>query len=225
MAVELLGIGAHVSVILGDSDKIETPYVISCNVARTRGQLTSSATVTFITQLKKFKPSTSGSSIVIKFFNQTVFVGEVRRLNIGPSGKCSGEFVVRIQAQDQMYKLENKVITRRQKLAGLGPLAVINSLHQRTYVGFDDYLRHDISGTGSPVEIISPTVNIAEHTQFVRGGETNTMASLHPVVKNSDPFRSGAKSGGGGGFILHTHEDMTLGPTGGGPSKAVFGIK
>lgn len=220
---ELIGVNAHVSIFIGEK-KIETPYILSANVSRSRGQLVSTAAVTYLSETTSSQPSTEGVSLIIKFFNQTVFSGEIRKISIGPSARCAGEHVVRIQAQDPLYKLENKVFTRRQKLPGLGPLAIITQLSARTYVAFDAYLQHDICGTSSPVTIYSPTVNMAAMTQFVRGGETNTICSLHPVIKNGDTPLTRGKSMSGG-MILHSHETLGLDERGLGPARSVFGVK
>jgi hypothetical protein len=45
------------------------------------------------------------------------------------------------------------------------------------------------------------------------------------MTKLADSFKDYGGAGGGGGFILHQHSDLSLTETGGGPSVSVFGVK
>lgn len=207
------------------SISISTPNVISISVNRTRGQVVSTCAVAF-TFNGEFNAG-SGAPLVVYFYNELVWVGVVKRMAISPSLRCAGEINVKIQAEDILHKLENRNITRRQKLAGLGPLAFITSVYKRTTLGFDDEpSRHDISNSSSPVHFFTPTINMREHTMFL-GGNDNITGDLHPVTKVSDPITGRGKGAtGGGSFILHDHSTLDLsGPHSGGPAYSVFSSK
>lgn len=221
---------ASASLHLG-SVKIVTPDIINISVNRARGQLVGTASATFHLKEVTSEGLLGGTRVVLKILGQTVFTGVVKRVVVQPSLRCAGEVIVRIQAEDEMFKLQNRLITRRQKLAGLGVIAFISSVVHRTYTGWDDPSQlHDIANSNSPIDIISTTVNIREHKQLLQGGETNLAGNLHPIMKNSDPLVGGPKSGGGGtggGLILHDHASLDLDgeKPGGGPSFGVFSVK
>ena len=218
---------ASASILIGGR-KFATPEIISISVSRTRGQLVGTASATFHAKDISSQGIDAGDSVVIKFFGDTVFTGFIKRLNLGPSFRCDGELIIRLQAEDVLFRIDNRNFTRRQKLAGLGPIAMITSIYKRTYTGFDDPSQvHDISNTGSPVNYLTPTINMSEHSALMKNGETNVIGDLHPVTKLADkPDFGGAGSGGGGAFILHDHTTLDLaGPHAGGPAKSVFGVK
>lgn len=200
---------------------IATPDIMNISISRSRGQLSSTASVSFL--YSSSEDSLTDTNILIKIDTVTVFTGYIKKLVINPSFRCAGEIIVRIQASDALSRIENQLITRRQKLAGLGPIAFITSVTRRTYAGWDDpALLHNIAATNSPVDAVVPGVNFREYDQFISGGENSTIGFNHPIVKNSDPMQNGGAAQGGGGFILHSHETLNLDQTGGGPSKAVF---
>lgn len=204
---------------------VSTPNIVSISVNRTRGQVVSSCAVSFIFN-GDFK-SNVGAPLIIYFYNELVWTGVVKRMGISPSLRCAGEIMVKLQGEDILHKLENRNITRRQKLAGLGPLAFITSVHKRTSLGFDDLpSRHDISNSSSPIHYFTPTINMREHTQFLMGNE-NITGQLHPVTKVADPITGRGKGvGGGGSFILHDHSTLDLtSPHSGGPAFAVYSSK
>jgi len=208
--------------------RVGTPDLKSISVSRTRGQLVSSCSVSFIFNGEFSAPA--GAPIAVFLYDQSVWVGVVKRLSISPSLRCAGSVLVKIQAEDILHKLENRSITRRQKLAGLGPMAFITSVHKRTSPGFDDPpSRHNIFNSASEVGYLTHTINFREHTQFGIGNE-NTTGSLHPWTKIADPINNAGQSlgagGGGSGFILHDHSSLDIsGPHAGGPSYSVFGVK
>jgi hypothetical protein len=204
---------------------ISTPHIQSISVNKTRGQLVSTASVSFLIQ-GGFQDIGAGAPMAIYFYSTVVWVGFAKRINIAPSPTCAGEMLIRIQGEDVLFRLENKNYTRRQKLAGLGPLAMISSLYKRTFVGFDDPpSRHDISTGSSPFDVFTHTVNIREQTMFATGYD-NVSGQLHPVTKVSDIITNHGTQAGGGGFILHDHTSLDLtGDHAGGPARSVFSIK
>ena len=159
-----------------------TPNILSISVNRSRGQLVSSCAVVFMVEGEINLDA--GAPLVIYFYNELVWTGVAKRINISPSLRCAGEVIVKLQGEDILHKLENRNITRRQKLAGLGPLAFITSVHKRTTMGFDDppSNRHDISHSSSPVEVLVPTINMREHTQFSQTGSDSVQGDRKSVV-------------------------------------------
>lgn len=219
-------IKAECTIKMGGID-IKTPYIIGAFINKTRGNLTTTAQGSFrIPDGKKFQAV--GTNIYVYFWNTLVFTGTVKRIDVSPSFQCAGELIVRFQAEDFMNRIEGRAITRRQKHSGLGPMAFIAGHTPRTTVGFDSIRNlHDISHTASPVNIFTHTVNMAEMTQFIKGGEQNTLGSLHPLTKVADILANGGKAlAGGGSFILHDHSSLSLtGPHAGGPAVATYSIK
>lgn len=202
-----------------------TPMVIAANVSRNRGQLSAAASATFYYEGNE--NFNAGSNFAIYIMGQIVFNGVAKRIIIGPSLRCAGELRVTIQGEDRLNRIENRAITRRQKLAGLGPLAFISGVYKRTELGFDDPpSRYDISSSSSPVEVFSPTTNHAAMHQFLKGNDSIT-GDLHPVTRVADKITNiSAPSSGGGSFILHDHSTLDLsGPHAGGPARGVFGVK
>lgn len=210
---------------------IKTPFVLGCRVARQRGNPVGVAEGSFQIQEEQLgQIGATGSNLVIYLYSSVIFTGSVQRIDASPSSRCAGEMIVRFQGEDAMHRVLNRAITRRQKNAGLGPLAFISGHSSgRTTVGFDSVRdAHDISGSSSPVTVYSPTINMAEMTQFIKGGESSTIGAQHPRTKLADPFQSGASSGGTGGsnFFLHDHSTLaTEGPFAGGSSLSTYGVK
>jgi len=223
---DLTTIPASADILIG-TKKYSTPDIISASVSRTRGQLVSSCSVSF--HAKDSREINAGDVIIVKFFGESVFTGYIKRLNYGPSFRCDGEIILRIQAEDALFRIENRNFTRRQKLAGLGPIAFITSIYRRTYTGFDSPEQtHDVGATGSPVTYLTPTFNMREQFNLIGGAPTNVSGDNHPTTKLADrPGLGGASAGGGGGgFILHDHTTLdTSGPHAGGPAFSVFGVK
>jgi hypothetical protein len=204
---------------------VKTPYIKSVNVSRVRGEIVGKASFTFRWS-GDTQDISSNAMIVIKFRSSTIFTGYAKRVNVSPSMECANEFLIRVQAEDIMYKIINKRINRRQKKNGLGPLAFITSIHKRPYLGFDDPNDvNDISGGRSPYTLDGDSIWDVRNRLF-DSGQNNSNASLHPVAKNTEIPNSFSHSLGGGGMELHDHTTLDItGPHAGGPAKAVYGVK
>jgi len=217
---------ATATVVVGQFQST-TPEVISVNVSRMRGQLVGTASASFYAKSDATTPS-GGDKMQIYIAGALVFTGTAKRISISPSNICAGEIVIRVQGEDYLHRLANRQITRRQKLAGLGPLAMITGVQKRTSVNFDDAPgRYDISHSSSPIDIFSPSVNFRDWTQLLTDNSNSSIGKLHPITSVVEEDYLHAKgTGGGGGFILHSHESLDLsGPQAGGPARAVYGIK
>lgn len=222
----LVQINANASVRIGDTI-ITTPQILSINVNRSRGKPISTASVQFLYDREQ-EDLTGNSRIDIRIMGSVVFTGFIKKMSVSSSFRVAGEIVIRIQAEDILHRLQNKRFTRRQKSNGLGPIVFITSIYKRPSLGFDDPTDiYDIESGSSPVEVLVSSPNMATQVQFVKGGETNTIGSLHPLTKIADPFKDvGGAGGTGGGFILHDHTSLdTTGSHSGGPAAAVFGIR
>jgi len=207
--------------------RVATPYVQTISISRTRGQLVSTASVRLNLDTE-FSINTA-TPLVIYLYNEVAYTGYVKRVTVSPSLRCAGEITVQITAEDVMYKLENRNMTRRQKLAGLGPMAFITSLYKRTSVAFDDLpARFDISGSSSPIEVLTHSLNMREMTMFATG-YADVSGPQHPVTKNADPLGNPSQPAGGGtgtDFFLHDHTTLDItGSHAGGPVKAVFSTR
>jgi len=223
--IELTEEKALATIVMGGIH-IQTPFITSINVSRARGEIVGKASFSF-----RWSGDTnaagSGVNVVIAFQKEVIFTGYAKRVNVSPSMECANEFIIRVQAEDIMYKLINKRMNRRQKRNGLGPLAFITSIHKRPDVGFDDpNSLQDISGGQSPFSLDGESYWDVRNRLF-DSGQSNTNASLHPVAKNTDIVTSYDHSLGGGGDIgLHDHSSLDLtGVHGGGSAKGVYGIK
>lgn len=204
---------------------IKTPDIINITVSRSRGNIIGTVQAQFHFNSTDISGET-GSDVVVKILEHTVFTGSIKRIDISPSFRCAGEQIVRIQAEDYLHKIVNRTITRRQKLPGLGPMAFISSIYKRTTVGFDTVRdAYDINQSSSPIDIFTHSMNFTEINQFTKVGENNLMGTLHPVTKVADIIKDKGAGIGGGGFILHSHESLNLDESGGGPSRSVFGVK
>lgn len=208
---------------------IETPYIVSINVTRSRGNPASSANVQVIyNQDHLGSVGSSPASLRIWVDGDYYFTGYIKKFTVSPSFRVAKEYILRIQAEDEMFRLINKRYTRRQKQNGIGPIAFITSIYKRTELGFDDPTqRFDIERQGSVIETITNSFNTVEHNKFLKGGEVNTFANLHPVTKVADPLIYKDTSGGAGSIGLHDHTslDSASSPHGGGPAFAVFGTR
>jgi hypothetical protein len=219
----LKSIKADAKVTVGQFS-VGTPHIISINVTKTRGQLVNTAQVQFhVDQDNKIG---TGTFILIEIQGSLVFTGIVKRIDVSPSFRCMGEKIIRIQAEDSLYKIVNRNITRRQKDPGLGIICFISSIYKRVTVGFDNVRNlQDVAHSSSDIEVFTPTTNFAEMNQFVKDGQTNVAGALHPVTKIADQFSNRGGLGGAGGITLHSHETLDLSERGGGPAKSVFGVK
>lgn len=202
--------------------RVETPHIISANVTRERGNPVSTASITF--HYKGTLEIPTGAELIIRFYKTPVFTGFIRSFSTSPSFKCAGDIVVKIQGEDILYRLQNKNITRRQKLSGLGIIAFINGVTRKVDLGFDDpdgINRHAVSHPGSSIHMFTPTINIRAQDQFI-GSWDSPIGPNHPVTKVSDPILPAPGRGiGGEGVTIHDHSDMeNLGP-----AVAVFGTK
>ena len=227
MALEI--IPADATVFYGDGEPVTTPFIQSINIIRSRGEV-GRASVTIRERGSQEDNSTTNLTygsrqFIIRIGNRVFFQGVIQKINIVAGTECAGEVIIQFNAETLLYKLRNKRVTRRQKLYGLGPLATITSVYQKRELGFDDPpSRYDIDRGESPVTGLVLSTNMAEQTQFLNYGQNNTVANLHPTTKIADPIVGGAAAGGGS-FILHTHETLELDERGGGPARAVYGIK
>lgn len=204
----------------GGTIKIKQPNVINITVSRTRGQLVGTANGSFHYKASESGSMTgvAGSGVQLSINGNLVFTGTIKRIDISPDFRCAGDLIIKFSAEDYMHRLQGRNFTRRQKHAGLGVIAFITGLYKRISVGFDSPADlYNIERSASPVEFLSPNGNIADWTQFLKGGETNTIGLNHPVTRIADQF----SSGGGGGMTIHDHSSLAQM----GPSVATFGTK
>jgi hypothetical protein len=206
---------------------ISTPNVLSAGIKRSRGQVSkASVSLKISDSTEKLALGLSGGGILIRFQSQNVFRGIIVSINSAASGDCAGNVILNITAEDELYKLRNKRITRRQKLNGIGPIAMITNIEERAFLGFDDPPSlYDIDRTFSPISVVSNSPNFREMNNLLSAGQSNTISNIHPTIALADPMPKVGPPGGGGGLGLHTHEKLDLSERGGGPAFAVFSSK
>src|SRR3989304_3643624 len=127
---------AHARVVVGNLD-IQTPFIQSISGSRERGTPQSRASCSLRINEEEVRLAQAGDTIYISFHGQAIFTGVVRRVQAVPTNRCAGEFFLNVQAEDPLFKLENRKISRRQKLEGLGTLAIISSKVDQPDRGFD----------------------------------------------------------------------------------------
>lgn len=218
-------IPAKCEVLVG-SLVVQTPFVLSAGVKRARGQV-SKATVSLrvVSKNTKLSSSLAGKGILIRFMSQNVFTGIITNINSAASGICAGEVILNITAEDILYKLRGKRFTRRQKLNGLGPLAMITSVDERTYTGFDDRPSlYDINNSNSTLDIPTVSPNFRTIDSLLSAGLSDSINKTHPTVALADTMPK-VGTPGGGGIGLHTHEKLDLSERGGGPAFSVYSSK
>jgi len=221
---DLIKIRAKATVKIGDYE-VTTPDILSISVSRSRGKPVSSASIHFRHKINEGTIDTD-MPIEIKFFAFKIFTGTIKRMSVSPSLRVAREMVVRLQAEDDMYKLNNKRITRRQKNNGLGPVVFITSVYKRPYIGFDDPTRvHDVESYGSSPQALCQSVNICEMDFLCKDG-VSSYGDNHYIQVCSSPLDFWGSTAGGGGMVLHDHTSLSITePHGGGPAAAVFGVK
>lgn len=215
---------AEAVVVIGGKS-FSTPNILSINVTRSRGEVSSKASVSFYTGNFPNSGGGSDTGVSIRIQGVNVFTGYLRKYSVSPSFRWAGELIVRVSAEDIMYKLLNKKIVRRQKIEGLGPMAFITGLQKRTYPGFDNpAMKFDVDKGNSPVGMLTPGFH-EPLNQMLREA-SYSFGPTHHVTKNADPLRNFTGGGGQGGLTLHDHSTLdTTGPHAGGGAKAVFGVK
>lgn len=219
-------VAAYCEIKLGDLI-ITTPNILSAGVKRSRGQVTkASASLKVSESTERLALGKAGGGILIRFQSQNVFRGIITNINSAASGDCAGNIILNISAEDELYKLRNKRITRRQKLNGIGPIAMITNISERSFLGFDDPPSlYDIDRTFSPISVVANGPNFREMNSLLSAGQSNTISNIHPTVALADPMPKVGSPGGGSGLGLHTHEKLDLTERGGGPAFAVFSSK
>lgn len=206
---------------------VQTPFVLSAGIKRARGQVSkASVSLRLTDSTERAAAGFGGKGITIRFMSQNVFSGIITNINSAASGNCAGEVILNITAEDILYKLRGKRFTRRQKLNGLGPLAMITSVDERTFPGFDDPPSlYDVERTLSPINVTTVSPNFRVVDTLLEAGQAETVNKTHPTIALADPMPSSTPSTGGGGLGLHTHEKLDLSRFGGGPAAASYSSK
>lgn len=229
--VEICGgnriITAQARVVIGNIS-ISTPNVQAITVSRQRGTPQSKASCSVRIDQSDISSVSQGDICFITFFGNAVFTGVVRRVQAVPTNRCAGEYFLNIQAEDKLYLLENRKITRRQKLEGLGPMAIISSKKDTPERGFDTtpggINRTEHSNFGSPqgFQTRGSSLNPREITSIIGSGASSSPAGEnHPVTRTSRRLSENRGTPGGGAAGIHDHSDLTnLGP-----AFAVYGTK
>lgn len=226
MADTFTYIPAKCEVAIGDLI-IQTPFVLSAGVKRARGQVSkASVSLRLDDSTERAAAGLGGKGIIIRFMSQNVFTGIITNINSAASGNCAGEVILNITAEDILYKLRGKRFTRRQKLNGLGPLAMITGIDERTFPGFNDPPSlYDVDRTLSPINVPATSPNFRTIDPLLSAGLGNTVNKTHPTIALADPMPRSASTGTGGGLGLHTHEKLDLSERGGGPAFSVYSSK
>lgn len=228
--VEICGgnqiITAQARVVIG-SLSISTPHVQSITVSGERGTPQRKASCSVRVEQTDIGRVSQGDICFITFFGNAVFTGVVRRVQAVPTNRCAGEFFLNIQAEDRLYLLENRKITRRQKLEGLGPIAIISSKVDRPDRGFDrpsggiNRAQHSFFGGPDGFQTRGETTNPRELSSLMDGEASPSTGTNHPVTRASRLLTENRGSSGGGAAGIHDHSDLVnLGP-----AFAVYGTK
>ena len=222
---------AHARVKIA-SLSVSTPFVQSVTVSLERGTPQRRASCSLRVNEDDVaginSSSAQGSKIEIWFHGTKIFDGVVRRIQIVPTNVCAGEFFMNVQAEDRLYLLENRKMTRRQKLEGLGPFAIISSKVDQPERGFDT--PPELGGTANHSFFGRPlpsrqgnvkTLNPRELTNIIESHPGGTSGENHPVTKASRRLSENRGAVGGGALGIHDHSDLAnLGP-----AHAVYGTK
>jgi len=206
---------------------VSTPFIQNISVSRQRGNPKSTASCSLRINESEVQAAGPGDAVYILFHSQLIFTGRVRRIQATPTNICAGEMFLSIQAEDPMFQLEGRKVTRRQKREGLGQLAIISSKVDQPDRGFDDAPEaggsspHSLTGSDSGFEVSGETTNPRELRHIIGSGPGGTYGENHSVTKASRRLSETRGAGVGGGAGLHDHSDIpNLGP-----AHAVYGSK
>jgi len=207
--------------------RVSTPFVQNVSVSRQRGTPKSVASCTLRIDEDDVGSAGPGDAIYILFHSQLIFTGRVKRIQASPTNICAGEMFLSVQAEDPMFQLEGRKVTRRQKREGLGQLAIISSKVDQPDRGFDTPPErggnpdHSITGDPNGFQTPGETTNPRELKYIMGSGPSGTYGENHSVTKASRRLSETRGAGTGGGAGLHDHSDIAnLGP-----AHAVYGTK
>lgn len=207
---------------MGDSMIATTPFVSSFNVGKSRGQLSTTCTVTVDVLATTSFPS--GADLIVKAGTRgnlkRVFTGIVESTTTEPSFAKPSYFRLAFSARGVLSQLENKTFSRRLKSDGQGLFCVItggSSNRPKSYTTLDRKVStgNRTTRTSSP----NPSDSVGENSPFVKfvGGESSDRGAGGAAELASKPT-GGSPDGAGGSFRVHDHSDLDSG----GPAFAVY---
>ncbi len=201
----------------------KTPYVISFNVNKSRGQQSTSFNVTM--ELLAGTTFNSGQMLTIKAGLKgnlkSIFTGVVEKTSVHPAHAKPTYYSITIEGQGVLSKLENKTFSRRLKSDGQGMFCLITSgpsnrpdrgrtLDKVIRAGNHTVITNSPNPAKGEGEKSSLVVSDTAQGGIAGGGTLEAMAGK---------MGSGSAGAGvDGGLTVHTHENMEQG----GPAFAVY---
>jgi len=217
-------IAAFATVSVGGYD-ISTPDIRTVVVNRQRGRMKSVARASVFIQGDSPALNASGGDLFrVKFWGNLIFTGVVKRVTVSPSFRCQGESIITFDAEDFLFKLENKKFTRRQKLPGLGPIALISSKKDTPERAFDN-IPSTVHSVDRPffdndeIDVPAPNTNPRDMTNLI--SPVSPHGRNHPTTINSRNMSDPRGGGIGGGRGLHDHSSVSQE----GPAHGVYGSR
>ena len=124
--------------IVINSYVIETPFVKSFNITKSRTSLSNSFSATIEVPVNASFGGLNGNIYIYagtkqNYLNRKIFTGTIRQVTANPSPGKPNYMLLNISGNDKMYKLENKRFSRRIPTDGPGVFVTITgSKTQRT---------------------------------------------------------------------------------------------
>lgn len=211
-------------VSLGDTLLAKTPYVLSFSINQSRGQLSTTCSVTLEMQAgTSFFP---GAQLIIKAGTRlnvrTKFTGTIDSTTSQPAFGKAGFFTVTLNGRGVLSNLENKKFSRRLAASGQGMFCLItggSSNRPSSFFTADKTIRSGnhtlVLSDPNPVRANGQNSPLIVHRDTGDNQSTGGMAAR----------LAGRPSGGGSGdssgsFRNHTHENTDEG----GPAFAVYSV-
>lgn len=210
-------------IIIADTIDVETPFVKSFNVSKSRGQIIGSFSATVeipATQLTSTSEALDlgGQGIEIYagtrdvYESQKIFTGEIKSVQINPSWDKPEYFVLNLSGSDVMSRLEGKTYSRRIPWDSPGMWAKITNVNEvknkKKARQFDKKYKLKTARV-----IALPNPGDAEHSSYVYARDTSRIdpyGFIDPASATKDSPFTGKKRRQ---FILDQNDRTQEAPT------------
>lgn len=187
---------------------IETPFVKSFNITKSRSSLSNSFSASIEVPVNTSFGSLNGNIVIYagtkeNYLNRRLFTGIIKQISANPSPGKPNYMLLNLSGNDILYKLENKKFSRRIPSDGPGVFVTIEGAKTQRPSGV--WTIDKTNRTGK-------TTTMSSSPDLDKGGDK--AAEREPAQITTNPGSIGTS----GSLNVHGHDDMNQG----GPSFSRF---